>query len=350
MIKDIHSSNCTQCKIREQFYAEFNSDCKKNVPYLGIVSYINYYIFMNLSSEESKKFLKDGKNVCLFQLKNEWSFKEGMQKRIDQKKELIEQYFKEDNEQQLTSLKEKEGPEMPLYSPEHTSNLITIKKSESFTESSPEDTVSSNSLKKTKDIYKRKLKRKSRSKKKVGAHVLGKGRKILCLKRKAKLKDIAGEEAAKEPKLGTLKRKRFNFSKLKQSGVYEDDLFEETKLKCLRLAGNKELSNEKDTIKTPRWSLPISPIEPSQSPSFEDCFSPSEFQSIRKGAEVYQYRRSKRQKKQTSKKGKDLDTQTKTDPDTDKTLQSVCKILEEMGKKDSDGDSDKDDYFTDEEG
>ncbi|KAF8794548.1 uncharacterized protein LOC129960939 isoform X2 [Argiope bruennichi] len=323
MIKDIHSSNCTQCKIREQFYAEFNSDCKKNVPYLGIVSYINYYIFMNLSSEESKKFLKDGKNVCLFQLKNEWSFKEGMQKRIDQKKELIEQYFKEDNEQQLTSLKEKEGPEMPLYSPEHTSNLITIKKSESFTESSPEDTVSSNSLKKTKDIYKRKLKRKSRSKKKV---------------------------AAKEPKLGTLKRKRFNFSKLKQSGVYEDDLFEETKLKCLRLAGNKELSNEKDTIKTPRWSLPISPIEPSQSPSFEDCFSPSEFQSIRKGAEVYQYRRSKRQKKQTSKKGKDLDTQTKTDPDTDKTLQSVCKILEEMGKKDSDGDSDKDDYFTDEEG
>ncbi|CAL1297683.1 unnamed protein product [Larinioides sclopetarius] len=179
-MKDMHGLECPQCKIRDEFYERFNSDSKKNVSYFGVISYVNNYYVMPVSSDKSKEeFPKNGRNckgsnICFLQLINEWTVRDLIAKRIKQKNGLLTKHLTEKNElfsERFKQKKRKSGPKPSFYLPEHTGNLITIKKSESFTESSPDDTVCSDNLETTKVVYKCKLTKKSPSKEKVGCSV-----------------------------------------------------------------------------------------------------------------------------------------------------------------------------------
>ncbi|GBN87113.1 hypothetical protein AVEN_100510-1 [Araneus ventricosus] len=258
-MKDMHGLECPQCKMRDQFYERFNSDSKKDVSYFGVISYVNHYYVMPVSSDKPKEeFPKNGRNdkgsnICFLQLINEWTVRDLIAKRLKRKNGLIAKHLQYKNELFSSSLKRRtSGPRPSFYQPEHTGNLISIKKSESFTESSPDDTVCSDNLETTNIVYKCKSSKKSPSKEKV---------------------------APKEPKRGTLKRKRWNMEKLKSKELYEDDLFEEKKFK--RIPIDESNNSEEDKITTPTWSVQISPRELSRSPSYDDCYSPTELQNSR---------------------------------------------------------------------
>ncbi|CAL1297682.1 unnamed protein product [Larinioides sclopetarius] len=326
-MKDMHGLECPQCKIRDEFYERFNSDSKKNVSYFGVISYVNNYYVMPVSSDKSKEeFPKNGRNckgsnICFLQLINEWTVRDLIAKRIKQKNGLLTKHLTEKNElfsERFKQKKRKSGPKPSFYLPEHTGNLITIKKSESFTESSPDDTVCSDNLETTKVVYKCKLTKKSPSKEKV---------------------------APKEPKIGTLKRKRWNWEKLKQKELYEDDLFEEKKFKRIPIEDSN--NSEEDKITTPRWSVQISPRDLSRSPSYEDCYSPTELQTSRKEAEEYQYRRNKRKKCMAICKKDDPEAVMKKDIVTYETLTAACGKIEKLREeREKVYDSDQDDYYS----
>ncbi|GFS29569.1 uncharacterized protein NPIL_227861 [Nephila pilipes] len=338
------SSKCKKCESYTTFYQNLNrrsnsssqkmeDSINKPKEYQGIISYLRFVFEIKpkiLNNLQNQNACDLSPRISLNNIYNEWDLRKAIE-RNKHKKYLR----KEDKFEDAATKKPKNCPLLVCkkQSIHEANKRIFTKESLPSSNAQPEECTHSHYSRCSKILL-----RKSQWK---------------TVKENAVKVNIP----IKEPKLGTLKRKRWNIEKLKTNENYEDDIYAEKKFcKIPGMSEDNLVDSDVFDISTP--TFPLTPKEGSRSPIYEDCYDATELSNCRKEAEEYQFLRSKRRKymSSTSTKDKDVSSQGKNNrmvnskkKKTDKMLKKVNKILEEW-KKDLAGeneDSDSDYYFSD---
>ncbi|GIY86371.1 hypothetical protein CDAR_545631 [Caerostris darwini] len=274
-------TNCFSCDCYADYYKKLEKLYRENKSISDLVIDIHMQgIVTFLEIKVPKLNINFKSRTSYYQLRNEWFYKERIRERQEQS------LLKAGND--LTE----------------ANKVKNIKKPESCSGPSTKKTTSKN----TKDV------------------------KLLKHKTKKRIE-------TNEPKLGTLKRKRYNMEKLmKPNENYEDDLYENKKLYTFK--NMKVDSTSCSGLATPKWSVPISPeiIDSDDDSKPDEYYTSEELQNIRKGAQEYYYRRNKRRQRMRACKtsgANSSESKAEKDPVTENILKEAIRILNKQryGKK-----------------
>ncbi|GIX95942.1 hypothetical protein CEXT_276291 [Caerostris extrusa] len=282
-------TNCSSCNCYADYYKELEKLYRENKSISDLVIDVHMQgIVTFLEINVPKLNINFKSRTSYYQLRNEWFYKERIRER--QERSLL-----------------KAGNDLT-----EANKVKNIKKPKSCSGPSTKKTTSKN----TKDV------------------------KLLKRKTKKRIE-------ANEPKLGTLKRKRYNMEKLmKPNENYEDDLYENKKLYTfkkmkeyfiihLKLRSTIKMAPKDSTscsgLTTPKWSLPISPeIIDSDDSKPDEYYTSEELQNIRKGAQEYYYRRNKRRQRMRACKtsgANSSESKAGKDPAKENILKEAIRIL-----------------------